>query len=194
MPSFADIRQFVAKRSKLLHFPRLRSVARQALSLAPTPGLDWNVRDICECQHAALNVSRLILACRSVERGEEARKAIVQSRPDCKTVIEVVTIDMSDNESVIAFANNIATSFDRVDALIANAGIDTLSFKLVNGDESTLAVNVVGTMLLAIKMLPTLQETATLIASPTHLIVVGSTLLHRTANLRLIPRVRSSRH
>ncbi|OQO09203.1 hypothetical protein B0A48_06094 [Cryoendolithus antarcticus] len=173
MPSFADIRQFVV--GQAFETPALPKTSFRGKTVIVT-GANSGLGLECAKHLVALDVTRLLLACRNAERGEEARKNILRSQADCKTVIEVVIIDMSDSKSVIAFAESIAARFDRVDALIANAGIDTLTFELVGGDESTLAVNVVGTMRLAIKMLPKLQETATQTGSPTHLSVVGSSI------------------
>ena len=44
--------------------------------------------------------------------------------------------------------------------MIANAGINTANFKKIEGDESTITVNVVSTFLLGVLVLPKLKETA----------------------------------
>lgn len=62
----------------------------------------------------------------------------------------------------------------RVDVVLANAGISTNQFALAEGLEQTLTVNVVSTFLLSQLCLPALERTAKSIGSPTHLTIVGS--------------------
>lgn len=64
-------------------------------------------------------------------------------------VIEVWVVDMSNYDSVIAFANRL-TSLPRLDALTCNSGRDIKHWELHEGPESMLTVNVVSTLLLAI--------------------------------------------
>ena len=52
------------------------------------------------------------------------------------------------------------SELERIDILLENAGIATGAFKLVEGHESTVTVNVISTFLLAFLLLPKLQETA----------------------------------
>lgn len=58
--------------------------------------------------------------------------------------------------SVGAFVTKINSP--RVDVLLLNAGKATHEFYLAEGNESTIAVNVVNTFLLALLMLPTLRQ------------------------------------
>ncbi|KUI73213.1 hypothetical protein VM1G_08827 [Cytospora mali] len=59
----------------------------------------------------------------------------------------------------LAFAASIA-ALDRVDAVLLNAGKVTQDFYLVEGNESTLTVNVTSTFLLLITLLPCLRRSA----------------------------------
>lgn len=47
-----------------------------------------------------------------------------------------------------------------MDAFVQNAGILTTKFEVVDGQESTIAVNVIGAVLLGLSVLPKLQESA----------------------------------
>lgn len=105
-----------------------------------------------------LKVSRLILAVRSVAKGQEAAATLEQStgRPG---TIQVEELDMASHDSVKRFATRME-SLERLDALLLNAGIYTQDFILVDGHESTMTVNVFNTFLLALLLLPTLRRSA----------------------------------
>jgi NAD(P)-dependent dehydrogenase (short-subunit alcohol dehydrogenase family) len=105
--------------------------------------------------YVKLNAAKVILACRNLEKGEAAKKEIESSTG--RNVVEVWQLDLSSYESVKQFAKR-AQGLDRLDILLENAGINTTSFKLAEDNESTITVNVVSTFLLALLMLPKLQE------------------------------------
>jgi retinol dehydrogenase-12 len=108
-----------------------------------------------------LGAARVILACRSFQKGQEAQKSIEQSTGRLG-VCEVWPLDMEDFDSVKEFAER-AAKLDRLDVLLANAGIallgDELSWSKKADMETTVAVNVVGTFLLALLVLPILRKT-----------------------------------
>lgn len=81
---------------------------------------------------------------------------------------------MADYSSVKSFGHKVVNELQRVDAVLANAGISTNQFALAEGLEQTLTVNVVSTTLLAQLCLPALERTAKSSGSPTHLTIVGS--------------------
>ncbi|KAK3328624.1 short-chain dehydrogenase [Cercophora scortea] len=111
--------------------------------------------------YARLGASKLILAVRSLDKGLAAKRDIEASVPT-GTVIEVWHLDMADYDSVLAFAARAASDLDRLDIVIANAGVAATTFRLTaKGDEESLAVNVIGTFLLAAALMPTLKATAT---------------------------------
>jgi len=105
-----------------------------------------------------LEADKVILAVRNLEKGEVARKSIDAStqRPG---VAEVWHLDMASYESIREFVRR-AKGLPRLDALLANAGIMTATFRAAERDEETLTVNVVSTFLLALLLLPKLRETA----------------------------------
>ena len=82
---------------------------------------------------------------------------------------------MSNYKSVKAFAKQV-DSLDRLDALVQNAGILTTNFEVVEGQESTIAINVIGAVLLGLSVLPKLQESAAKYNVQGRMTFVGSDL------------------
>lgn len=80
-----------------------------------------------------LNASRVILAVRTISKGEEAQTSIEQEYGR-KGVMEVWQVDTSKFASVRAFAQR-AQSLDRLDAVLLNAGMWPKSFDLAEGHE-----------------------------------------------------------
>lgn len=96
---------------------------------------------------------------------------------------------MTNYDSVITFGKRIHT-LHGLNAVILNAGAELFDFRLNEGIESTLVVNVISTFLLAELVLPKLRETADAQSSITHLTFVGS-MIHifgKTEQLRDAPR------
>ncbi|CAK4032113.1 Hypothetical predicted protein [Lecanosticta acicola] len=106
-----------------------------------------------------LNAATVILAVRDVEKGNEAVKRL-EAATGRHRVAKAYALDMASTSSVKKFAEEVK-SLPRLDAAILNAGIYTQDFVLVEGFESTLAINVVNTFFLAILLLPTLQKSNT---------------------------------
>ena len=90
--------------------------------------------------YVRLNAGKVIIACRSLEKGEAAKRDI-EDQTGRKGVIEVWKLDLSSYESVKEFAEQ-AKSLKRLDSLVENAGINTAEFRLVESNESTVTVNV----------------------------------------------------
>lgn len=65
-----------------------------------------------------------------------------------------------------------------MDAVIQNAGILTTKFSVAEDQESTIAVNVIGSVLLALSVLPKLQESAAKYRVQGRLTFVGSDLIY----------------
>ncbi|KAF2663427.1 NAD(P)-binding protein [Microthyrium microscopicum] len=119
-----------------------------------------------------LGADRVILAVRSLEKGNAAVTAI-RNETGRDNVAEVWELDLASLGSVEAFAKKLDT-LDRIDALIENASVAMLDFTLAEGFETTLTVNVLGTMLLAIRAMPKLQQSAKKFGIKVHLTVIGS--------------------
>jgi retinol dehydrogenase-12 len=117
-----------------------------------------------------MGAKRIIMAVRSRSKGEAAMEAI-RSETNRQDVGEVWELDLTSPESVEAFAQRVAM-LDRLDALIANAGVIMGTFQQIEGMELSLLVNVVSTMLLAFRALPKLQDSARKLGVQTHLVIV----------------------
>lgn len=107
-----------------------------------------------------LGAEKLIMAVRSISKGETARAEILRSTGREESSIEVWELDMGSHESIKNFAAHVATTLPRVDGVLANAGIMVDKYRVVEGDESTLAINVVGTALLFALLVPKLRDSA----------------------------------
>jgi NAD(P)-dependent dehydrogenase (short-subunit alcohol dehydrogenase family) len=119
-----------------------------------------------------MGAKRIIMAVRTLSKGEAALAAI-RSETGRQDAGEVWELDLTSLDSVEAFARRI-TMLDRLDALIANAGVVMSSFQMVEGLELSLLVNVVSTMLLVFRALPKLQKTARTLGVQTRVVIVTS--------------------
>ncbi|RAO67927.1 uncharacterized protein BHQ10_003939 [Talaromyces amestolkiae] len=119
-----------------------------------------------------LGAKRIIMAVRTPSKGKAAL-ATIQSETGRKDIGEVWELDLTSLDSVEAFAQRV-DKLDRLDAIIENAGLVMTKFELVEGLEHSLLVNVISTMLLAFRVLPKLQESASRLGIQTHLVIVSS--------------------
>lgn len=124
-----------------------------------------------------LGAAKVILAVRTVSKGEKAANDILQSCNVPKSTVEVWQLDMSNYDSIVAFAKR-ADGLQRLDAAVLNAGILTKHFKMHNGIESHIAVNAVGTTLLSTLLLPKMRQSAKETGLRGRLTVVGSDLMY----------------
>jgi len=107
-----------------------------------------------------------------MDRGLHAASAIEKSTGRMG-VVQVWELDLASFESVKRFVEK-TKRLDRLDVVVANAGIATPVFEEKEGCESTVTVNVLGTFLMALGLLPKLRETASKHAKKTTLSVVTS--------------------
>ena len=122
---------------------------------------------------AQLGASTVILAVRSLEKGEAA-KADIEKTTGKKNVVQVRYLDMSSYESVIDFAAKLAKEEQRLDVAILNAGVARAHWEMQGDDESTITVNVVSTFLLALSLSPQMKETANKFNTRPNLSIVSS--------------------
>jgi len=122
-----------------------------------------------------LNAAKVVLAVRTISKGEAAAADISASTNTPKSRIEVWPLGLSSYDSVKAFAAK-ANTLDRLDAFVQNAGILTTNFALVEGQESTVAINVTSAVLLALLVLPKLRESAARYDVKGRLVFVSSDL------------------
>jgi NAD(P)-dependent dehydrogenase (short-subunit alcohol dehydrogenase family) len=74
-----------------------------------------------EARGLASKGARVILACRSQEKGEAAVKQICEEQPDA--LVDLTPLDLADLSSVRQFAEQFTPRYDRLDMLINNAGV-----------------------------------------------------------------------
>lgn len=123
-----------------------------------------------------LGASQVILACRNIEKAEAAAKDIEATTSCPSNVLKVWLLDLSSYASVQAFVDRVNVELPRVDALIANAGLGTRTFRTTEDNEETITTNVVSMALLMFLLHPKLCETAVKLNTQTHITVTGSEL------------------
>lgn len=121
----------------------------------------------------SLNATKVILAVRTISKGEAAKKSI-EASTGRTGVVEVWFLDLSSYESVKRFAARASKELQRVDILLENAGMINNNFEITEEDESTVTTNVVSTFLLALLMLPKLRETSQRFNTVPRLTIVSS--------------------
>ncbi|KAB2579289.1 Short-chain dehydrogenase/reductase SDR [Lasiodiplodia theobromae] len=145
---------------------------------------------------AQLGCARLVLGVRDAAAKGEKTKQTVQQRAQRKRkiatreatgdcVIDVWEVDFLDFESVEQFAERVASELERLDAAVLNAGVSMKELKRSkHGWEETLQVNVLGTALLGLLLLPVLKKSNETVhdGRPPVLEIVGSSL-YRHAKL-----------
>ena len=124
-----------------------------------------------------LNAAKVILAVRTISKGEAAAKNITASCNVPASRVEVWQLDMSNKDSIVAFAKR-AAGLNRLDAAILNAGVFNFKRNDVDGTEAHLAVNVIGATLLELLLLPTLQKSAAKTGVRGRLSLVGSDMMY----------------
>ncbi|KAL8293848.1 hypothetical protein RB597_007640 [Gaeumannomyces tritici] len=124
--------------------------------------------------YAAKDASRLILGVRSAAKGEAAAQDISARTGMPAASIVVATVDLASLDSVRGFAARLADVAPRLDVALLNAGLASPKFGLGSaGWEAAVQVNVLGSALLAVLVLPLLQAAADSGGQP-HLTFVNS--------------------
>jgi len=127
--------------------------------------------------HLALKGATVIIACRSMERGEAAvariRTALAAPGVAAGGSVEVMRIDTSDLASVRAFAAAFTEEYAALHVLLNNAGVAALPHTLsADGQELQLATNHLGHFALTGLLLPLLAATpgarVVNVSSPAH--------------------------
>ncbi|PVF95998.1 NAD(P)-binding protein [Serendipita vermifera] len=109
-----------------------------------------------------MNPAHMILAVRTISKGEEAKKIIeAETNTKGKTKVEVWQLDMGLFESVKRFAKKCHDELDRLDILLENAAVGVTPWSVTkDGWETSVQVNVISTYMLAALMAPLIQKTA----------------------------------
>ncbi|KAL2820355.1 hypothetical protein BJX63DRAFT_428186 [Aspergillus granulosus] len=106
-----------------------------------------------------LGAAKVILAVRRPTNGETARKEI-DAVTGTSGIAEAWALDLSSYDSVKTFATRAEKELERIDAVIENAAVAAGEKILAEGHALPLTVNVLGTFLLAVLLLPKLRESA----------------------------------
>ncbi|MFZ9850002.1 MAG: oxidoreductase [Vulcanococcus sp.] len=102
--------------------------------------------------------ARVLLACRSLERAEAARRQLLDEGSDGDALIPL-PLDLADLASVAAAAAQVLQHWDRLDLLINNAGVMAPPRQLSRqGHELQFAVNHLGHFALTQRLLPLLEQ------------------------------------
>jgi NAD(P)-dependent dehydrogenase (short-subunit alcohol dehydrogenase family) len=104
-----------------------------------------------------LGATKVILAVRNIQAGEEA-KAKIETETKKSNIMEVWVLDLANFDSVKAFAKRVTEEVKRIDAIVENAAVALGEWSTAEGHESTITVNVLGTLLLGVLLLPLLVE------------------------------------
>ncbi|KUJ11889.1 NAD(P)-binding protein [Mollisia scopiformis] len=128
-------------------------------------------------QLLTLGLSHLVVAVRSIEKGNAAASKLKLASP--KATIDVWQLDMESYDSIQSFVKKCDTTLSRIDYVILNAGVGPLRFGISSstGHETAIQVNFLSTVLLAILLLPVLKAKSTR-DMPAHMTIVNSVLAH----------------
>lgn len=123
---------------------------------------------LCAAEELAARGARVVLACRSEEKGRQAIARIRARRADADVKLE--KLDLSSLASVRAFVDRFASAHDRLDILVNNAGVMALPYQTTaDGFEMQLGTNHLGHFALSALLWPLLVR-----ARAARLITVGS--------------------
>ncbi|MCJ1376919.1 hypothetical protein MMC17_000009 [Xylographa soralifera] len=126
-------------------------------------------------QLLGLGLSRLIVAVRSLDKGETAAATMRKRYPTAQ--IEVLQLDLCSYESVQAFAKQVDTELKRIDIVILNAGRARMTYNKCDstGHEESFQVNYLSTILLTVLLLPILKAKGPP-GQPAHLTISSAAL------------------
>lgn len=111
----------------------------------------------------ALNGGHVIMACRSLDRCNDAKQKILSETPNAK--IDTHKLDLGSFSSIINFSNEIKSTYQSFDVLINNAGIMALPTRQVTEDglEAQIGTNHFGHFLLTALLYPSLNQNGRII-------------------------------
>ncbi|XP_076013426.1 retinol dehydrogenase 12 isoform X2 [Genypterus blacodes] len=116
----------------------------------------------------AMRGANVIMACRHVDKGEEAAASIRAVYP--KAQVEVRELDLADTCSIRAFAQKFLSEVNNLHILINNAGVMMCPYtKTIDGFEMHIGVNHLGHFLLTYLLIGLLKRSA-----PARIVVVSS--------------------
>lgn len=139
---------------KALADPQSSFVGRNILITGANTGLGFEAA----VKIASLGASQVILGVRDLSKGERARQLIEQRTGNAESV-SIWQLDMNSYDSIRSFAARAASDLHHLDVAMLNAGVYSVNFhQSPYGWEETFQVNVISTALLALLLLPKLQQ------------------------------------
>lgn len=124
----------------------------------------------------AQNGANVVMACRSLEKGEAARKKIVRLYPS--SIIQVMELDLADLKSIRNFAATFRESHAHLDVLLNNAAVMMAPYSLTkDGFECHMGTNHLGHFALTGVLLDILKK------SPKSRVVNVSSLSHKQGEM-----------
>ena len=131
--------------------------------------------------------ARIFMLCRSMEKGEKARKEIISYTKNSK--IELILVELSSRKSIEIAAQKILSKVTQIDVLINNAGLVSSERILTEENiEQTFAVNHLAAVLLTHLLLPSISK------APDGRIVIVSSANHRHAKIHFDDLTLSSKY
>lgn len=119
----------------------------------------------------------VILACRNIQKAEEAKAKILHVHPEAQ--LKPMMVDLSSLNEVRKFADQFQKHYGKLDLLINNAGIMMSPYKVTeDGFENQFATNYIGHFALTGLLLPLLTNT------PHSRVVTLSSLSYRWAEIQ----------
>jgi NAD(P)-dependent dehydrogenase (short-subunit alcohol dehydrogenase family) len=128
-------------------------------------------------QLLSLGLSRLVIAVRTIEKGNMAATKLKKQNPTAQ--IDVWHLDMESYSSIQSFVRQCSEDLPNIDYTILNAGVSPISFhkSKLTGHEVAVQVNHISTALMILLLLPILRATAT-DGNPARLTIVNSVTAH----------------
>jgi NAD(P)-dependent dehydrogenase (short-subunit alcohol dehydrogenase family) len=100
----------------------------------------------------------VIMACRNMEKGEEARNNLLKNIPGA--ALKVMKLDLAELKSVRDFAERFLSQYEQLDLLVNNAGLMAIPYrKTSDGFEMQFGVNHLGHFALTAQLFPLLKRT-----------------------------------
>ncbi|KEY73818.1 hypothetical protein S7711_03117 [Stachybotrys chartarum IBT 7711] len=121
----------------------------------------------------ALGAARVVMAVRNLESGRSS-KSDIEITTGRRDVLQVWHLDLASYESVKKFVREVEEKLDRVDVLVANAGVNTGRWELTEGTESQLTVNCISNLLLTVLMVPIMRNQKRELGIEPKIVHVGS--------------------
>lgn len=100
---------------------------------------------------------KLILLCRSEQKGRSAQAEVQKANPAVR--VDLITADLADLDSVRRAAEQVRSSYDRLDVLINNAGYTPARLEFIDNIEKSFYASHIGHFVLTHHLMELLRKT-----------------------------------